>query len=111
MTDPLTRSVRETTHLRRLTTLIGLMLGLGLATMHWLGLVAGGVLVALPATTPRQGMVNSLVFAVLALVVFLGGSLLAGTLSSVLGTGLPAVLAIVSPIVLALLGALIRSVY
>lgn len=79
--------------------------------MHWLGLVAGGMLVALPAKKPRYGILSGLVFGLLAVTVFLGGALLAGTLSSVLGTGLPAVLAVVSPIVLAPLGALIRAIY
>lgn len=79
--------------------------------MHWLGLVGGGMLVALPARTPRRGLLNGLVFGVLAVLVFLSGPLLAGTLSRVLGTGLPAVLAVVSPVLLASLGALIRAIY
>jgi NO-binding membrane sensor protein with MHYT domain len=111
MTDDLTRHVRETARLRRLATIFGLVLGLGLATMHWLGLVAGGIRVALPAKSPRLGILNGLLFAVLALLVFLGGPLLAGTLPRVLGTGLPAVLAVVSPFVLGLMGALIRVIY
>lgn len=111
MTDQLTRQIRETTRLRRVTTLIALLLGLGVATMHWLGLVGGGMLVALPAKSPRQGLLNGIVFGVLAVVGFLAGPLLAGTLAKVLGTGLPAVLAVVSPLVLALLGALCRTVY
>jgi NO-binding membrane sensor protein with MHYT domain len=111
MTDTLTRRIRETTRLRRLSTVVAILLGLSLATMHWLGLVAGGMLVALPAKTSRHALVNGLVFGVLALVVFLGGPLLAGTLSRVLGTGLPAILAIVSPLVLSLLGALVRAIY
>lgn len=111
MADQVTRQIRETARLRRLSTLIGLLLGLGLATMHWLGLVAGGILVALPAKTPRNGLLSGVTFGLVAAVGFLVGPLLAGTLSRVIGTGLPAILAVVSPLVLGLLGSLIRVTY
>jgi hypothetical protein len=111
MTDRWTRHVRETTRVRRLTTLGAIVIGLGLASVHWLGFLAGGVLVSLPALSARRGLLSGLGFGVLATAWFLAAAALAGTLSAVLGTGLPAVLAISTPPLLASVGALARSIY
>lgn len=111
MTDDFTRRVREGSRLRRLATIFGALLGLGLATLHWIGFIAGGVLVSLPAKAPRWALLRGVGFGVLAVVVFLGGALLTGTVGRVLDTGLPAVLAISTPILLGLLGSLARAVY
>lgn len=111
MTDEFTRRVRETPRLRRLATLFGALLGLGLATLHWLGFIAGGVLVSLPASSARWALLRGVVFGILAVAVFLGGAALTGTSSRVLATGLPAALAISTPLLLGLLGSLARALY
>lgn len=111
MTDDFTRRVREAPRLRHLATIFGALLGLGLATLHWVGLIAGGILVGLPARAPRWALLRGVLFGILAVVVFLGAALLAGTVDRVFETGLPAIVAISIPIVLGLLGSLARAVY
>lgn len=111
MTDRWTRHVRETTRLRRLATVGALIIGLSLGSLHWLGFLGGGVLVALPAATPSRGVLAGLGFGLLGAVWFLAGVALAGTLTAVLATGLPAVLAISTPILLGVVGGLGRTVY
>lgn len=111
MTDRWTRRVRETTRLRRLSTLGAFVIGLGLANLHWIGLLGGGVLVALPAATPTRGVLAGLAFGLLGAAWFLAGAAIAGTLTAVLATGLPALLAISTPIILGVVGGLGRTVY
>lgn len=111
MSDTWTRRIRATPRLRRLSTIGALVIGLGLANTHWLGFIAGGVLVSLPAVTPRRGLLTGLVFGILGAVWFIGSTALGGTLSAVLSTGLPAVLAIATPVLLGTVGGLGRTVY
>jgi hypothetical protein len=111
MTDEFTHRVRQKPRLRWLATLFGALLGLGLASVHWLGLIAGGVLVALPTESARWALLKGVIFGVVAVIVFLGGAALAGTVGRVGGTGAPAALAVGTPILLGLLGSLARTVY
>lgn len=66
-------ALRTTPSRRRLATLIGVVLGLLLAQFHWLGLVAGGALTALPQQSFGRGVAAGLGFGVLAWVAFLLG--------------------------------------
>lgn len=111
MTEPgPVERIRETPRRRRLVAVAAVLVGLALATVHWLGLVAGGALVALVARTPARGLVAGFGFGVVVLAVFLAGPLLAGRLGRTLGAGLPAVLAVVAPLALGTLGGLARAV-
>lgn len=49
---------------------VALAVGVALASVHWLGLVAAGAAAALVAPTFRRGVVYALVAGILALVVF-----------------------------------------
>lgn len=66
---------------RHLATLTGVVLGLLLAQFHWLGLVAGGTLTALPQQSFGRGVAAGLGFGVLAWVAFLVGLWTAGVAS------------------------------
>lgn len=95
---------------RRLVVAAGLLLGLGLGSLHWLGLVLGGAIVALPARSIPRGLAYGLGLGALGLAAFaallaangaLGAALTTGTLgaiSAAIGLGAP------------LLGALVRAV-
>ncbi|EMA64995.1 hypothetical protein [Halorubrum kocurii] len=49
---------------------VALAVGVALASVHWLGLVAAGAAAALVAPSPRRGVAYALVAGVLALAVF-----------------------------------------
>lgn len=57
---------------RRRTSLllVGAVVGLLVASVHWFGLLVGGALVGIPARTTRRALATGLGFGVLAWVVF-----------------------------------------
>ncbi len=88
---------------RRLgASLLGVGIGLGVATVHWIGFVLGGALVALPARRIRTGVLAALGFGLVGWLAFLAtlgdvrtvavyfetGQLLAVSLGVALGGGL-----------------------
>lgn len=66
-------ALRTNASRRRLATLAGVVLGLLVAQVHWLGLVAGGALVSLPQTSLGRGVAAGVGFGALSWLVFLGG--------------------------------------
>lgn len=71
--DELRSNPRERAFLLALAAVVGLTL----AWVHWLGIVAGGALVALASSTPGRGTLAAVGFGVVVLVAFaavLGGS-------------------------------------
>ncbi|MFC7097817.1 hypothetical protein [Halobaculum marinum] len=71
----MTRSDRVT---RYSATVLAVVAGLGIASVHWLGIVAGAALVALPQRTTVRGLVAGVAFGALTLCVAAVGLLLVG---------------------------------
>lgn len=96
---------------RRLgASLLGVGIGLGLATVHWIGFVVGGALVALPARRIRTGVLTGLGFGLLGWLVFLVTLADAGALSVYFETGLLLAVSLGTALGGGLLGGLVRGV-
>lgn len=96
---------------RRMATGIAVVLGLLVATFHWLGFVVGGALVALPQRSIGRGLLAGLGFAVAALLLF-GAELAAtGTFGMASSMGQVTLVTVVIPLALGLLGSLARGVW
>lgn len=94
---------------RRVAVAVGLVIGVGLAWLHWLGLVAGGALVGLTRQSLPRAIIAGLGFGVVALV---ATSLAPGTVGIGALTALAPVsyLAIAIGLLLPAWGALARGV-
>ncbi|MDZ7701720.1 MAG: hypothetical protein U5J98_06440 [Halobacteriales archaeon] len=103
-------AVRADDRQRRLVIAGGLLLGLGLGSLHWLGLVLGGALVALPARTFPRGLANGLGLGLAGLAVFGGLLAVQGALGAVLSTGMVGGVAVIVGLAAPLLGALLRGI-
>jgi hypothetical protein len=88
----------------------GVLLGLGLGSLHWLGLVIGGAVVALPARTVPRGLAYGLALGVLGLGVFAGLLAWQGALWPALSTGMVGGIAVAIGLVAPLLGSLVRGI-
>lgn len=87
-----------------------IVVGLVLAWVHWLGVVLGAVLVALPTRTWPRGVAAGFGFGALVWLAFAASLALAGTLGAYLGTMPLLAISVAVPIVLGLLGGLVRGV-
>ena len=85
-------------------------LGLGLASLHWLGLVAGGALVGLVATSLKRALLAGLGFGVTVLTVWVGYLAATGVLGNVLATGQFVWIAVAVGLIGPLVGSLLRGV-
>lgn len=94
---------------RVMVVLGGVLLGLGLGSLHWFGLVVGGAVVALPARTFPRGLASGLGLGVLALLVFAAELALQGALGPALTTGLVGGISVAIGLALPLLGSLVRG--
>lgn len=103
-------AVRTHPGIHWLALIVAIVAGLGLAHVHWLGLVAGGALVGLVATSLIRALLAALGFGMFALALWVGGLWWAGTLSRVLATGELAAIAVVIGLGAPLVGSLIRGV-
>ncbi|MFB6360746.1 MAG: hypothetical protein ABEH59_05430 [Halobacteriales archaeon] len=103
-------SIRADPRQRRLVIAGGLLVGLGLGALHWLGLVLGGALVALPARTIPRGLAHGLALGMVGLAT--AGLLLAanGALEAALSTGSIGGIAAGIGLAAPLLGAAVRAV-
>jgi hypothetical protein len=103
-------TVRDDPKRRLGASLLGAGIGLGLATVHWIGFVVGGALVALPAARLRTGLLAGLGFGLFGWLAFLATLADAGAVSVYFETG--ALLAISLGVALGggLLGGLLRGV-
>lgn len=90
--------------------LVTIVAGLGLATVHWLGLVAAGTLVGLVATSLKRALMAGFGFGLLALAFWFVRLSVEGSLGEVLATGEFVVIAVVIGIVGPLLGSLVRGI-
>ncbi len=103
-------TLRGTPRYHWLAMIAACVAGLVLASVHWVGLVAGGALVGLMSTTLRRALLAGLGFG--ALVLLAWASLLAwhGALGGALVTGRLAGLGVAMALVAPVLGSLVRGV-
>lgn len=94
----------------RLVVAGGVLIGLGLGSLHWFGLVLGGAIVALPARTVPRGLGYGLALGVLELLVFAALLAWQGALGSALSTGMVGGIAVAVGLVAPLLGSLVRGI-
>lgn len=93
-----------------LATVAAIVVGLALASVHWLGLIVGGALVALPAASTWRGLGAGFGFGVLAWLGFLGLLAVDGSVGAVAATGQPFYLSAGIAVGLGTLGGLARGV-
>jgi hypothetical protein len=111
--EPLTerlRLIREESPYHWAALVVAIVLGLGLSTVHWVGLVAGGALVGLVAASLRRALLAGLGFGLLALAVWVVLLVLAGSLGEVLATGQLAAISVAIALVGPVFGSLARGV-
>lgn len=89
---------------------VAVVAGTAFAGLHWLGLVAGGALVGLVATSVRRGLMAGLGFGVFVLVVWTGRLAVGGTLGKVIATGDFFGIAVLIGLIGPLLGSLVRGI-
>lgn len=87
----------------------GVLLDLVLAWLHWLGLLVGGMLVSLPTTNWKRGVLAGLGFGALTLLVFAELLTLRGALVSADGMGQITALTAAIPLVTGAIGGLARA--
>jgi hypothetical protein len=90
--------------------LVGGGLSLLLATVHWSGLVVGGVAVGLVSRSLPRALGAGLAFGLVVLAVFLASLQSAGTLDAALGMGQFTAIALLLPLVAGPLGALVHGI-
>lgn len=103
-------AVRTDPSQQRWLVAVGALVGLSFATIHWVGFVVGGALVALPQSSVRRGLLAGFAFGVFAWLVFLGWLALNGTLGTYPTLGELMALSTAIPILGGLLGGLARGV-
>jgi len=94
---------------RWIATALALIVGLGLASVHWLGLVAGAALVALPQRTTARGVVAGVGFGLLALAATAVSLSLAGGLDVALAMTQPLGVAVGVALIGGAVGGLVRG--
>jgi hypothetical protein len=102
--------VRADRRARWAATLAGIVVGLTVAWVHWLGFVLGGALVGLAATDAKRALAAGLGFGLLAWGVFAGLLAANGALAGYFAMGRLLYLSVGIPVVGALLGSLVRAV-
>jgi len=95
---------------RLAVTTVAVVVGFGLATLHWAGLLIAGALVALPQRSVSRGLAAGVGVGVLAVLAFLATLALAGTLGPTLAMGQPSLLALGIGLLLPPFGSLLRGV-
>jgi len=97
---------------RRLVTLAAVVVGVGVAWLHWLGLVAGAALVALPQRSFRLGLAAGVGFGAVAVVVNV--AFLAASGPAALATAFAMMqvfgVSVAAPLVAGVVGGLVRGV-
>ncbi|KAB1188797.1 MULTISPECIES: hypothetical protein [Haloferax] len=71
-----------------LALVVATLVGLGAASIHWTGLILGGVLVGILATSVRRAVVQGLTFGGIALAVHVGRLWVQGALDPFFQTGI-----------------------
>jgi hypothetical protein len=84
--------------------------GLVFASVHWLGLVVGGALVGIVATSLRRAVLAGFGFGLLAVAVWAGLAVSGGALGKVLATGQLAGITVAIGLLSPVLGSLVRGI-
>jgi len=92
-----------------LVTLAAFVLAVPLGTVHWLGLVAGGALVGLTASSTRRALVFGVYLGAFAVVAFVGWLWIAGVLGKAIATGQLFGASVAIAFVFPILGASVRG--
>lgn len=95
---------------RRTLTVVGLVVGLLLATVHWSGLFLGGALVGLAQPTLRRALLAGLGYGLAALVVAGASVAAADTLDALFATWPLVAIGVAVPLLAGFVGALVRGV-
>jgi len=109
MSDGWLATIRGDPGRRRIAVLAVLAFGIGLASLHWLGIVAAGAAVGILAPSTRRALAWGVGVGVVIVATFLLQAVAVGTLDRVLGAGQPILVAVIIPLVAAPLGALVRA--
>ncbi len=104
------RRVREESGPHWVGLTLAVVVGLVLSTVHWLGLVLGGVLVGLVAASLPRALLSGLGFGLVVLLVWWLTLALSGGVGKVTATGELAGLGVVMALVAPVLGSLARGV-
>ncbi len=101
--------LRETPRYHWLALVVGCVVGLVAASLHWIGLVVGGALVGVVAANVRRAVLAGAGFGILVLLVW--GALLwtAGTFGQATAMGDFTLLAVAIALGLPILGSLVRG--
>lgn len=110
MTDVATELAAHFENPRRVgLTVLAVVVGIGLASMHWLGLVVGGALVSLPQRSLARGLLTGFLFGGVVLTVFLVDLAAVGAAGGFLRFGLLRDVAVLMSLGLPTFGALARG--
>jgi len=103
-------ALRDDHRQRLAVAVLGVVVGLGLGTVSWYGLVLGGAIVALPARSFARGLAAGLGLGVLELLLFAWLLAANGALGPALTTGMVGGLSLGLGLAGPVLGSLIRGV-
>ncbi|WP_416839324.1 hypothetical protein [Haloferax sp. DFSO52] len=84
----------RTGHRAELALVVATVVGLAAASIHWAGLVLGGILVGVLATSVSRAVVQGVTFGALAISVHIGRLWIAGALDPFFETGILAVVTV-----------------
>lgn len=104
------QQVRDDPFVHWVVMIAAVVLGFVLASVHWLGLVAAGILIGLVTTSFKRGLMAALGFGFLVLAVWFLRLALGGSLGKVLATGQFLGIAILVGLCAPLLGSLVRGI-
>ena len=90
--------------------LTGAAIGLAVATIHWIGFLVGGALIAFPQRSITRGIIAGTAFGVVAWGSFVATLALDRTAAAYLGMGQVVLVSAAIPIVAAVLGSLVRAI-
>lgn len=103
-------SIRNQPMRRRVIIGAGVIVGLVIATVHWVGFLLAGLVIGFTAATPKSALAWSVGTWVIATGIFLGYARWHDQLAAVTGLGEVTVIALAIPLALVLLGSAVRVV-
>lgn len=103
-------TLRSDFRMRAVAVVVGVVIAVGLGTVHWIGFVIGGGIAGLAQRDIPRGIGAGLLVGVLSWLVFAVILAVNGTLDSVLGMGRILYVSIAIPLVFGVLGGLLRGV-